>query len=185
MQPVAIIIHTIMNRRQFLAAGLVPAAVLRVRSAARPRAVRIVESPFDDLARLVEERMREYGIPGASFGVVKNGQLEMRGFGITSIEDPRPVSPDTVFELASLSKTVTATAAMRLVELGKLDLDAPVRRYLPSFRVQDEQASAVVTVRNLLTHSPGWEANYTVEDLGRDSLQRWVTTMGQMIQLAP
>ena len=49
-----------------------------------------------------------------------------------------------------------------------------VRRYLPSFRVLDEQASAEVTIRNLLTHSPGWEANYTVEDLGRESLGRWV-----------
>ena len=145
----------------------------------------VPENPFDDLARLVEERRRELGIPGAAFGVIKDGQIQMRGFGITSIEDPRPVMTDTVFELASLSKTVTATTVMRLVEQGKLELDAPVRRYLPGFRVQDEQATVTVTVRNLVTHTPGWEANYTVEDLGRESLGRWVAMMDQMIQLAP
>ncbi len=129
--------------------------------------------------------MKEYGIPGAAFGLIKNGQLQMRGFRVTSVEDPRPVNADTVFELASLSKTVTATAAMRLVEQGKLELDAPVQRYLPNFRVEDEQASATVTIRNLLTHTGGWEANYIVEDLGREALARWVATTGQMIQLAP
>jgi len=167
-----------MNRRHFLVAGIsLPSAIRIARSAP--------ENPFDDLARLVEERRRELGIPGAAFGVIKNGQIQMRGFGITNIDDPRPVMPDTAFELASLSKTVTATAAMRLVEQGKLDLDAPVRRYLPGFQVQDQQATAAVTVRNLVTHAPGWEANYTVEDLGRESLGRWVATMGQMMQLAP
>src|SRR5262245_43595825 len=142
-----------MNRRDFLASA-VALPVLR------PRTRFSMESPFDALARLVEEHMRELDIPGAALGVVKNGQLEMSGFGVGSIEDPRPVTPDTVFELASLSKTVTASAAMRLVEMGKLDMDAPVRRYLPGFRVEDEHASAVVTLRNLLTHTPGWEANY-------------------------
>jgi CubicO group peptidase (beta-lactamase class C family) len=174
-----------MRRRDFLAAGLGLPSVVRSVTSAAPRRRRAVADQFNDLAQLVEQRMREYGIPGASFGVIKNGELQMRGFGIASTEDPRPITPDTVYELASLSKTVTATAAMRLVELGKFDLDAPVRRYLPGFRVQDEQASAAVTLRNLLTHSPGWEANYTIQDLGRDSLRQWVGTTGQMMQLAP
>src|SRR5262245_31155194 len=108
-----------MNRRNFLVAGLSLPSALRIARVAG-------ENPFDDLARLVEERRRELGIPGVAFGVIKNGQIEMRGFGITNIEDSRPVTPDAVFELASLSKTVTATAAMRLVEQSKLDLDAPV-----------------------------------------------------------
>jgi CubicO group peptidase (beta-lactamase class C family) len=173
-----------MNRRSFLAAGLALPTTLhpfRIPSQQNGNG----NSPFEELARLVEERMREHDIPGAAFGVIKNGQFEMRAFGVTSVEDPRPVTTDTVFELASLSKTVTASAAMRLVEQGKLDLDAPVRRYVSGFRVQDEHTSAATTLRNLLTHSPGWEANYTVDDLGKESLGRWVTTMGQMMQLAP
>ena len=168
-----------MNRRHFLATAVAIPRALHISGH------RVPASPFEDLCGLVEERMREFGIPGAAFGVIKNGQLQMRAFGVCNVEDPRPVTPDTVFELASLSKTVTATAAMRLVEQGKLELDVPVRRYLPNFRVQDESASAVVTIGNLLTHSPGWEANYNVDDLGRESLARWVATMDQMIQLAP
>src|SRR5262249_16913109 len=113
-----------------------------------------------------------------------DGKLEMRSFGVANIEDPRPVTPDTVFELASLSKTVTATAVMRLVELGSLDLQAPVRRYIPGFRVEDEAASELGIVRHLATPTPGWEANYIIEDLGKESLQRWIPMMSQMIQLA-
>ena len=139
---------------------------------------------FEGLVRLVEERMLEHEIPGAAFGVINNGELQLRALGVTTVEDPRPVTNDTVFELASLSKTVTATAAMSLVQQGRLELDAPVRRYLPSFRVQDETASASVTVRNLLTHTGGWEARYSVED-GEGALGRWVASTSDLMQLAP
>jgi CubicO group peptidase (beta-lactamase class C family) len=166
-----------MNRRHFLASSLaVPAVARRFRQS--------LASPLNDLAPLIEQHMKDLSIPGAAFGVIKDGQLEMRGFGVTSVEDPRQVTVDTVFELASLSKTVTATAVMRLVDSGKLDLDAPVRRYIPNFRVSDEKVSADVTLRNLVTHTPGWEANYTIADLGRDSLEEWIPRMNQMIQLA-
>lgn len=171
-----------MERRDFLAAGIaLPGALGAVVRGRSPRA----DDRFDALAQLVADKMGEHGIPGAALGVVKDGRLQMRGLGVTSVEDPRAVTTDTVFELASLSKTVTATAAMRLVEQGRLDLDAPIHRYLPTFRVQDEAASAAVTLRNLLTHSAGWEASYSVPDLGREALGRWVPAMGELIQLAP
>ena len=128
--------------------------------------------------------MLEHGIPGAAFGVIKDGEIQTRALGVTNVEDPRPVTTDTIFELASLSKTVTATAAMTLVQQGELDLDAPVRRYVPTFRVQDEVVGASVTLRDLLTHSPGWEARYSVEE-GEGALGRWVETTGDLIQLAP
>lgn len=128
--------------------------------------------------------MDEHRIPGAALGVIKNGTVRTQAFGVTSVEDPRPVTPDTVFELASLSKTVTATAVMTLVEQGRLDLDARVRRYLPDFGVRDPHASAGVTVRHLLTHTPGWEARYDVGE-GPDALARWVPTMGDLEQIAP
>jgi CubicO group peptidase (beta-lactamase class C family) len=180
-----------MQRRDFLALSVALPSVLRTgglgpapTSARRPLVHSTPRAIFDDLVRLVEEHMRERGIPGAAFGVVKDGQLQMRGLGLTSVEDPRPVSNDTVFELASLSKTVTATAVMALVEQGKLDLDAPVRRYLPDFRVQDEGASASITLRNLLTHSGGFEPRYSVEE-GENALARWAGTTGDLVQLAP
>jgi CubicO group peptidase (beta-lactamase class C family) len=183
-----------MKRRDFLVASAgLPFAVTGVVKGAvhgtapapldRPPAARARE-PFEDLVRLVEQRMKQHGIPGAALGVMKDGAVEMRGFGVTSVEDPRPVTPDTVFELASLSKTVTASAAMALVQQGKLELDAPVRRWIPTFRVQDEAASASITLRHLLTHSSGFEPRYSVEE-GFGALERWVPKMSDLIQLAP
>lgn len=164
--------------------GLVlPAALRGLAEASTPRPS-TQPDPFDALASRVRSLMAEQRIPGAALGVIKDGTVRTRGFGVTSVEDPRPVTPDTVFELASLSKTVTATAVMTLVEQGLLDLDAPVRRYLPDFGVRDPGAGAVVTVRHLLTHSPGWEARYDVGE-GPDALARWVPTMGDLEQIAP
>jgi CubicO group peptidase (beta-lactamase class C family) len=180
-----------MERRDFLAAGIaLPGALRTVVDDAQPstpRPKRIVvrsDDRFEEIIRIAERTMQEHGVPGVAIGVIKDGQLQMRSLGITSVEDPRPVTDDTVFELASLSKTFNATAVMALVQQGKLDLDAPVRRVLPKFRVEDEQASATVTLRNLLTQTVGWEARYNVEE-GQGALGRWVPTMGDMIQLAP
>ena len=91
------------------------------------------DAAFEQLATLVTQKMAEYSVPGVAFGVLKNGQPTVRGFGVTNVDDPLPLTTDTVFPIASISKTVTATAIMRLVEPGKLDLDAPIRRYIPEF----------------------------------------------------
>src|SRR6476469_9174432 len=96
---------------------------------------------FDQIAALVTEKMREYNVPGVAFGVLKDGQTSMRGFGVSSVDNPQLITPDTIFALASISKTVTTTAMMRLVEQGKVDLSAPVRKYLPDFKLQDDPAA--------------------------------------------
>jgi CubicO group peptidase (beta-lactamase class C family) len=180
-----------MERRDFLAAGIALPSALRTAvgapeaSGSHPlRSVVRSDERFEELVRIVEASMQKHGVPGVAFGVIKDGQLQMRSLGVTSVEDPRPVTDDTMFELASLSKTFNATAVMALVQQGKLDLDAPVRRVLPKFRVEDETASATVTLRNLLTQTVGWEARYNVEE-GEGALGRWVPTMGDMVQLAP
>src|SRR5712671_2396668 len=120
---------------------------------ARPR----VQTPpsdarVDALAWLMQEKMREHGIPGVALGIFDNGRVTLRGSGVTSVEDPLPITDHTVFPIASISKTFAATAMMRLVEQGKVDLRAPVRNYLPDFRVRDEAASREVTVWHLMTH---------------------------------
>ena len=140
---------------------------------------------FDALVSLVEKKMTEYGVPGVSFGVVKNGEVRTRAFGVTNLDNPQPVTADTVFPLASITKTIVATAVMRLVEQGKLDLDAPVRQYLPNFRVQDEAMSRDVRVWHLLTHTPGWEGQLTSLDRGELTLANFVeTTMRDLPPLA-
>jgi CubicO group peptidase (beta-lactamase class C family) len=94
-------------------------------------------------------------IPGLSVALVKGDQIVyLKGYGQA---DPsgRPVTPQTPFIIGSISKTVTALAAMQVVEAGQVDVDAPVQRYLPWFRVDDPQASAQITVRSLLNHTSG------------------------------
>jgi len=78
---------------------------------------------------------------------------DMRGYGRS--DRPEPIEPDTPFVIASVTKTFTATAMMRLVASQQVDLDAPVQRYLPDFAVADRSASAEITVLNLLNHTAG------------------------------
>jgi CubicO group peptidase (beta-lactamase class C family) len=150
-----------------------------------PSAQVAVDRTFDTLADLVTAKMGEYGVPGVALGVVRDGQVTMRGFGVTNVDDPRPVTADTVFPLASISKTVTSTAMMRLVEQGRVDLHAPVRTYLPDFRVQDEAASREVTIWHLLTHTSGWEGQLSAGDHGEETLARFVDGLSTNMQLAP
>lgn len=128
--------------------------------------------------------MAEHHIPGVAFGVVKNGKLTTRGFGVTNVDDPQPVTADTVFPIASISKTVATTALMKLMQQGRVELKAPVRRYLPDFRVKDDKVSQEVTLWHLLTHTPGWEGQLPTEDRGTDSLNSFTAGLKDLPQLA-
>ncbi|MFA5910514.1 MAG: serine hydrolase domain-containing protein [Vicinamibacterales bacterium] len=144
------------------------------------------DARFASIVSLAEARMREYGVPGVAIGIIDNGVLTTRGLGVTNVEDPLPVTEHTVFPIASISKTFAATAMMRLVEQGKVDLKAPVRKYLPDFKVRDEAVSRDVTVWNLLTHSSGWEGQVSGPERGEDTLRNFVaTTIPDLMQLAP
>lgn len=110
---------------------------------------------FAAIERFVEQQMHDLRIPGLALAVVQDDQIiYSRGFGVTG-PDGRAVTPQTPFQIASLTKPMTGLAIMQLVEAGKLALDAPVQRYLPWFRVADEAASAQITVRHLLYHTSG------------------------------
>lgn len=160
-----------------IAAVVYAAAIFAPEVAGRATQAAVPPDPFDALAALVEQKMVEFGVPGAAFGIVKDGQVRTRAFGVTNLDNPQPVTADTVFALASITKTVVATAIMRLVEQGKLDLDAPVRRYLPDFRVQDEAMSRDVAVWHLLTHTPGWEGQLSSQDRGALTLEVFIDTV--------
>jgi serine beta-lactamase-like protein LACTB len=90
--------------------------------------------------------------PGAAVLVLKDGQVLLRrAYGLASVELGVPVKPDSVFHVASVGKQFTAAAILRLAEQGKLDLKAPISRYLPEVPA----AWATVTVEHLLTHTSG------------------------------
>ena len=102
------------------------------------------------------------------------------------LQHPLPVNDETIFQIGSITKTVTATAMMRLVERGQLDLQTPVRAYLPDFKVRDEGASERVTVWHLLTHRAGWTGDiFTDTGGGDDAAARYVDGMAEFEQLAP
>ena len=148
----------------------------------------VAQSPnrFDALVSFAEAKMKEHRVPGVAVGIVDNGVITTRGLGITNVEDPLPVTDHTVFPIASISKTFAATAMMRLVEQGKVDLKAPVRKYLPDFKVRDENVARDVTVWNLLTHSGGWEGQIAGPERGEDTLRTFVaTTLVDVMQVAP
>ena len=97
--------------------------------------------------------MRNARIPGLALGIVHHGRaVHLRGFG-TADDSGRAFTPQTPFFIGSNSKSFTALAVMQLVEAGKVDLDAPVQRYIPRFRVADPEASALITVRHLLNQT--------------------------------
>src|SRR5262249_34586174 len=132
-------------------------------------------------------KMREFHVPGVAVGILNNGVVTLRGLGVTNVDDPRPVTEHTVFPIASISKTFAATAMMRLVEQGKVDLKAPVRRYLPDFRVRDEAVSREVTVWHLLTHTSGWGGQGAGPERGEEELRelRASPAGAELMQVAP
>jgi CubicO group peptidase (beta-lactamase class C family) len=140
---------------------------------------------FDALTSLAEARMKEYSVPGVAIGVISEGTVTSRGLGVTNVEDPLPVTPHTVFPIASISKTFAATAIIRLLEQKKVDLKAPVRTYLPDFKVRDESASREVTIWHLLTHLGGWEGQISATDRGTDTLKNFVASITDLMQVAP
>ncbi|WP_329413571.1 beta-lactamase family protein [Nocardia vinacea] len=97
------------------------------------------------LDRFVAEMAAKFEVPGAAVGVWVDGREVFAAHGVTSIESPVPVDRDTMFVLGSVSKTFTTTALMRLVAEGKVDLAAPVRRYVPELELADDAVAAEMT----------------------------------------
>src|SRR5438132_7463837 len=82
------------------------------------------------------DQMEHYGVPGVSIAVIHQDRIEWtRGYGVQDAETREPVTPDTLFQAASISKPVSAAAVLRLVEAERLDLDEDVNRYLRSWQV--------------------------------------------------
>lgn len=173
-----------MRRREFLYVSTAAAALSSLRlSAQAPSAP--PDARLDEIAALVTAKMAEYRVPGVGLGLFADGQLHLRGFGVTSLDEPQPITEDTLFTIASISKTMTATAVMKLVDSGRVDLRAPVRRYLPGFRVLDDEASRTVSPWHCLTHTPGWEGQITTEDRGAEALAHFASSiMPTLPQLA-
>ncbi len=130
--------------------------------------------------------MKRFHVPGVAIGMLRADNIDVATFGVTSVDHPLPVDGDTLFQIASVTKTMTATVIMRLVERGGLDLDAPVRRYIPAFRLRDPAAQERATVRHLVTHTGGWLGDCFADyGSGDDALERYVAAMAELEQITP
>ena len=184
-----------LSRRTFVQTAAAGAAVLAVPGGAladtgqRP-ARPVPRDPagrlFRELDDKIQQLMTKHDIPGAAVGVIYRGRRHLNGFGVTNVDYPVPVDADTVFRIGSTTKTFTGTTAMRLVDQGKLDLDAKVRRYLPDFNTSDPAVASKVTVRQLLNHTPGWAGDdFENTGQGADALALYAAGMVKLPQLTP
>ena len=139
----------------------------------------------DLLMHFVEATATAYGIPGVAIGVWADDREIYACHGVTSVDNPLPVDRDTLYVLGSVTKTYTATALMRLVAEGRVELAAPVRRYVPELVLADEEAAARVTVLNLLNHTAGLDWG-VIADTGEgdDALASYVAKLATLGQIS-
>ncbi|UCC17707.1 MAG: beta-lactamase family protein [Dehalococcoidales bacterium] len=139
------------------------------------------ESVVDAYSR---ERIADKGIPGIAVVIVRDGQITfLAGYGVTSVEDPSPVTPKTIFDLASCSKSFTALAILLLEKDGLIDLDLSVVNYLPKLRFADPGVERTIKIRDLLNHTSGLPGVFS-EPLafhqGEDAMTKLVIAMNKV-----
>jgi CubicO group peptidase (beta-lactamase class C family) len=112
----------------------------------------------DTKAMRLEDRMKYFNVPGVSIAVIENGKVAWaRGYGVRDLDTKTPVDAETVFQAASISKPVSAMATLKLVEMGKLNLDEDINQKLVSWKVPENSYTEKekVTLRRILTHRAG------------------------------
>lgn len=138
-----------------------------------------------ELEQKLAELITKHNVPGAQLAVLDGDTLLEVGAGVLSLRTGLAVTPDALFLPGSIGKLYTATLVMMLVDEGKLDLDVPIRTYLPDFEVRDHHARDVVTARDLLTHTSGFDGDhFTDTGRGDDALEKYVAGCADLPQIA-
>lgn len=111
---------------------------------------------WETIDAFVEKAQKAWHVPGLALAVVKNDKIiYAKGYGFRDVEQKLPVTPQTLFSIASNTKAFTAFSISKLAEEGKLDLNKPIREQMPYFRLQDQYATEQMTPIDLLTHRSG------------------------------
>jgi CubicO group peptidase (beta-lactamase class C family) len=135
---------------------------------------------YTEVDNYIKQQMMAEGIPGLAVVVVRGDKIiYLKGFGITSLSDPSPVTPQTIFDLASVSKSFTALGVLLLEDDGLIDLDTPVQHYLPDFQLADPRASEI-TVRQLLNQTSGLPGTFSeplIFHQGDDAMEQMVASL--------
>jgi len=132
----------------------------------------------------LSELIEAFDVPGAALGIRHGKDRFECAAGVLNQQTAVAATPDSVFQIGSITKVWTTTLIMGLADEARLDLDASVQTYLPGFRVADEAASATITVRQLLCHTSGFDGDlFTDTGRGDDALERFVVELSQQQQV--
>jgi CubicO group peptidase (beta-lactamase class C family) len=146
---------------------------------------------------MVEDALKYWHVPGVAVGIVRDDKIVyLKGHGVKELGKPDPVTPDTIFPLASCTKAFTTTAMSMIVDEGKMNWDDPVRKHVEFFHLSEPAADAIVTLRDLVSHRTGvgphellwyrapWSQEETIRRIGKVKLDypfrsgfRYQTTM--------
>ena len=160
--------------------ALIPAALTFHTASASAR-----EKTVERIDTFVTQQVERHHLPGLALALVEGNQvIFMKGYGKAD-QSGRPVTPQTPFILASVSKPLTATAIMQLIEAGQIELDAPVQRYLPEFQLADPVASRQITVRHLLLHTSGIPSTACDTRMESSTLAEYVAELQTVNPAAP
>lgn len=136
---------------------------------------------YADFAAAVHGESARWHVPGFSAAILRDGEVTTAATGVTNLDHPAPITPETRFQVGSISKVFTATTAMRLVEQGKLDLDAPIIGLIPDLPLAHEPLRDSITLRHLLNHTTGFEGDIFPDNgPGDDALERAVAEFGKL-----
>lgn len=148
-------------------------------------------STFQAVDAYLRGYVEKWQIPGLSVAIVQEGELAFSaGYGVQDLQTQRPATPQTLFHIASVAKTMTSTAIMQLREAGKVELDDPIVKHLPYFKV-DNPRSDQITIRQCLCHISGighpTDYGWDKPEFDDDSLERHVRGLAthQLLDLAP
>lgn len=138
-------------------------------------------SSYATLAEAVRGIQAKWSVPGITVGVLQDGAMTFHGFGTINVDTGLPVATGSIFQIGSITKVFTTTAVMRLVEAGKIELDAPISTYLPDVKLSTAESSKALTVRHMLNHMSGLFGDH-FPDYGRgdDALERAIAEIGEL-----
>lgn len=138
----------------------------------------------DHLRSSLGSLIEAHGVPAASVAVLVDGEIVTHAAGLLSTVTRIEATTDAVFQIGSITKVWTATLVMQLVDEGLVDLDTPVRTYLPEFVLASDDAVAAITVRHLLSHRGGFEGDiFTDTGRGDDAVERFLALLADAPQI--
>lgn len=137
----------------------------------------------DRLRSQLSSHAEARGVPAAAVAVVVGDEIIEHAVGVLSTATGVAATTDSIFQIGSITKVWTATLVMQLVDEGRIELDVPVRQYLPEFRLGDPSAADAITVRHLLSHRAGFEGDiFTDTGRGDDAIAKYVELLSDAAQ---